>query len=71
MIRQPARPKRPSQYCRIAPATGAPRALEAGSAIMNSPVSRTRTERGNQKVRYSMIPGKNPASAMPSRTRNA
>jgi hypothetical protein len=38
---------------------------------MNSATTRARSDAGNQYVRYRMMPGKNPASATPSRNRSS
>ena len=66
----PARPRRPSSR-RSASETGAPMMNDTGAAIMNSAPVRARSDAGIQYVKYRTIPGKNPASAIPSRTRAA
>ena len=65
---QPARPQIPS-ISSSSPPSGAPIAVDSGIAAMNQPTARARLSAGNQKVRYRIIPGKNPASATPSSTR--
>ena len=47
----------------------APTALASALAIMNQPIIRARCDCGNHRVRANSTPGKNPASATPSRKR--
>ncbi len=51
--------------------SGAPMMTATGDAIMKSAPVRARSEAGNQYVKKSTMPGKNPASAMPRMTRAA
>ena len=50
--------------------TVAPSAVEIGTATMNIATTFALSFCGYQYVRYRMIPGKNPASATPSRNRS-
>ena len=65
---QPFMPRRPSNPS-SSPETGAPITAENGTAAMNKPTIRARYAAGNHSVRKKMMPGKNPASAIPSSTR--
>jgi hypothetical protein len=48
---------------------GEPATVDTGTARKNNATTFARCTRGNQYVRYRMIPGKKPASATPSRNR--
>ncbi len=56
--------------CMIAPDSGEPIAVEIGAAAMNHAAATARCFAGNHRLRYRMMPGKKPASAMPSRKRS-
>lgn len=69
MTRQPDRPKRPCPPSISSDERVEPTALDTGTATMNRAVAFARCLAGNQNVRYRMMPGKKPASAIPSRNR--
>ncbi len=50
---------------------GPPTMEATGMAVMNRETARPRSREGNQAMKYSSIPGKKPASAVPSSTRSA
>lgn len=56
---------------RIVPASADETVKPNGSDSMNSALIRARYAFGNQKLRNSTMPGRYPASATPSRKRNA
>ncbi|MNH17433.1 hypothetical protein D3C79_771050 [compost metagenome] len=55
---------------RIQPENGPPSSPETGIADMNKAMIRPRRVAGNQRERYSTIPGKKPASAAPVNRRS-
>jgi hypothetical protein len=67
IVRHPESPNRDVPRSRVE--IGPPIALATGTATMNEPMIRPLSAFGNQYVRYRIIPGKNPASAMPRRNR--
>src|SRR5437870_5746148 len=53
----------------MSPEIAEPAPAVTGIAIMNRALARARYAAGNQYVRYSSMPGRKPASVMPTRTR--
>nr|WP_235211047.1 hypothetical protein [Nocardia brasiliensis] len=68
--RQPSNPSAPSKVSRIQPLSGLPSTLATGIATMTVEITLVRSAFGYQRVRYTMMPGKKPASATPSRKRS-
>ncbi len=64
------KPWTPLNACMIQPESGPPTTPATGMPIMKSAFMRPRRVPGYQYVRYSTMPGKNPASATPSRKRS-
>jgi hypothetical protein len=64
---QPLRPR--EVMCSMAPESLGLTICENGVAMMSVAVARARSREGNQCVRYTIIPGKKPASATPSKKR--
>ena len=67
--RQPRRPSKPSIPSMIPPEMAPPTIPDNGIPTRNRLVARPRRWSGNQKLRYSSTPGKNPASNDPSKKR--
>lgn len=65
----PANPRTPSAADRIQPLSGLPMSPESGMATSTVDIALARSRFGYQRVRYTRMPGKNPASATPSRNR--
>ena len=60
----------PSMPLMMRPAIGPPTTPAMPKDVMNQPLMRPRRPAGIQYVRYSMTPGKKPASNTPSRKRS-
>ena len=70
MIKIHCQPSRPNQFTSNSiNDTGAPSARLNGTATSNPDNARERSLCANQCVKYTMMPGKNPASATPRTNR--
>ncbi|KWV89596.1 hypothetical protein PFLmoz3_00709 [Pseudomonas fluorescens] len=67
---QPRRLPTSWKFSRIAPEIGPPSTPAMGTAMANKAVTWARRRAGYQRLRNTRIPGKNPASATPSRKRS-
>ncbi|MNH20912.1 hypothetical protein D3C79_807000 [compost metagenome] len=67
---QPRRPAASCMNARIPPDSGPPTTPASGTAMANSAVICARRPAGYQRLRYTRMPGKNPASAAPRAKRS-